>query len=228
MTASLLDIEAVIRLGGLVLALGREDRATFHQDGTTPESVTDHTVMLSVLACAIAAEHLPELDLGLVSQLATVHDFVEVYARDTQTLRNSPAEQADKVAREAAALARLRCEFAISFPWLLDTIDLYEARTIPEARFVKALDKLLPKIAHLLNEGATMRALGATVTDVASRYEHQLDELLEYASDFPVLFAMRAELVGRLLAVLHGRAPARAPVPAAIAADAERVSGDAP
>ena len=42
-----------IRLADLILRFGRVNRATYHPDGERPESDTDHTVMLGILACAV-------------------------------------------------------------------------------------------------------------------------------------------------------------------------------
>lgn len=190
---------SVVDLGRLSLAFGRVDRITYHEDGTTPESDTDHTVMLGLIACAFAAEHLA-LDLGRVAQYALVHDLVEVYAGDTPTLvaLSSDAKQA-KADRETAAWLRIRTEFA-ALPWLANTIGQYELRQIPEARYVKAMDKLLPKITHILNDCSTVRAQGMDRAALAARYEAQLLELKGYAADFPPLFDLRAELVALVMA----------------------------
>ena len=198
--------EAVIALGQLSLAFGRVDRITFHEDGRTPESDTDHTVMLGLTACALAArEH--NLDVGLVAQFALVHDLVEVYAGDTPTLRALPADaKAAKKAREHAAYQRIVREFVDALPWVPASLAAYEQQTIREARFVRALDKLLPKVTHLSNRCATLRAQGVGYDELADRYELQEKELLEYAADFPALMAMRADLVGRVLA-LYRRCP---------------------
>ncbi len=52
------DVDAVVDLGRMALAFGRIDRITFYEDGGTPESDSDHTVMLGLVACAFAARHL--------------------------------------------------------------------------------------------------------------------------------------------------------------------------
>lgn len=187
--------ESVIALGQLSLAFGRVDRITYHEDGTTLESDTDHTVMLGLVACAFAARYpVMDLDLGLVAQFALVHDVVEVYAGDTPTLRINDAQRLSKAEREEAALARIRREFT-ALPWLASMIARYEERTEPEARYVKALDKLLPKITHILNGGKTLRDQGFTVAELQARYDQQLDELLVYAADFPALFHLRILLL---------------------------------
>ncbi|SMC98980.1 HD domain-containing protein [Kibdelosporangium aridum] len=188
------DLTSVVQLGVLALAFGRVNRITFHEDGVTPESDTDHTVMLGLVACSFAARHLPHLDLGLIAQLALVHDVVEVYAGDTPTLRITTEQQTSKQEREHVALERIRAEFS-RLPWLSTVIDLYENRSTPEARYVKAMDKLLPKITHIANGGRTLRDQGFTMRELIGRYERQLRELQDYAADFPPLLELRAELV---------------------------------
>ena len=185
---------AVAELGVLSLRLGRVDRITFHEDGRTLESDTDHTVMLSLVACAFAQCHLPALDLGLVAQFALVHDVVEVYAGDTPVLRITDAQLADKHRREQAAFYRIQAEFG-ALPWLAATISSYEARDTPEARYVWAMDKLVPKITHIANGGRTIREQGMSRAELAARYDRQLAELREHADDFPPLFELRTELL---------------------------------
>jgi len=198
--------DAVIELGRLSLAFGRVDRITYHDDGVTPESDTDHTVMLGLVACSFAAANLPDLDVGLIAQYALVHDVVEVYAGDTPTLHElTPYAKALKEDREAQAYHVLLARFSHVLPWLPETIADYERREIPEARYVKAMDKLLPKITHLLNGGLTLAQQGMNLLDLVRRYDSQLDELLTYAEDFPPLFELRAELVQLVLDTIGGR-----------------------
>jgi putative hydrolase of HD superfamily len=204
--------DAVVRAGRLVLAFGRVDRKTYHPDAKTRESDTDHTVMLGIIGCGLAAEYFPQLDLGLIAQLALVHDVVEAYAGDTNTLRMPTAEaKAEKEHREAAAFRRINQEFLELMPWLPVTITAYETRSMPEARFVKALDKLLPKVTHLLNGAATITEQGMTREELAARYTAQIAELEQYASDFPELFELREVLVDRVLKVMDRPGPDRAP-----------------
>ncbi len=199
--------DKLVDLARLSLLFGRVNRITFHEDGTTPESDTDHTVMLGLAACAIAAEHDDlQLDVGLVGQFALVHDLVEAYAGDMPTLRALSADRkAEKKARENAAFQRIMSEFGVALPWIDQTIAEYERQQWREARFVRALDKLLPKLTHLLNDGMTLRSEGMGVDELAARYVAQRAELAEYAGDFPVLMDLHAELVGRVLAA-YGRA----------------------
>ncbi len=98
----------------LALAFGRIDRTAVHHPDGTPESDTDHTVMLGWVACSLAAR-FPGLDIGLVAQFALAHDAPEVYAGDTPTLRIDATGRAAKADRERAATARLAVEFGMGW-----------------------------------------------------------------------------------------------------------------
>lgn len=152
-------ITTLKRLASLCLRFGRVNRATHHEDGKRLESDTDHTVMLGVVACAYAARFAPHLDRGKIAQYSTVHDLVEAYSGDVQSLGMSATTRATKEDAESEALERIRGEFR-DLPWIAETIAEYETLASDEARFVKIVDKVLPKLLHLLNGGATLRHLG--------------------------------------------------------------------
>lgn len=189
------DSNAIVELGDLALRLGRVNRITYHPDGMTLESDTDHTVMLGLVGCAFAQKYLPDLDLGLIAQYCVVHDLSEVYAGDTPTLRITPEERDRKHQREKVSRGRLRMRFGVTLPWVSQTIDEYEEQRTPESRYVKAMDKLVPKITHILNVGVTIREQCMTRAMIVQRYEDQLEELMGYASDFPQLFSLRDDLI---------------------------------
>ncbi len=156
-------VQAIIDLGKLSLTFGGVNRVTCHLDGVTPESDTDHTVMLGLVACAFAERFAPTLDRGMIAQFALVHDLVEVYAGDMATgFIMSDTDHTGKKEREDAALARIREEFDTELPWIGETIERYESLDTPEARFIKVIDKALPKITNILNGGAAFKKQGHT------------------------------------------------------------------
>lgn len=195
--------DTLIELGELALAFSLVERVTAHPDGTTPESDADHTVMLGLIACAFAQRHLPHLDVGRIAQYVYVHDLVEVYAGDTPTLRSLSAQgKAEKAAREHDAYLRIAAQFGNALPWVHKLIASYEALETPEARYVKALDKLMPKITQLLNGAVTIRSSGMSPDDLAARHREQTADMRQYASDFPELFDVLDVLITRLLCML--------------------------
>lgn len=171
-------VEKIIELGRMLLAFGRVERATHHEDGVTKETDTTHTVMLGIMASAFATEFAPHLDTGKIAQFALVHDLVEVYAGDTVTF-GLYAKDTEKDGREAEALARIKKEYDAVFPWIGNTIEEYEKREVPEARFVKVFDKILPKIVHILNKGVTVRELGHTTESMTKFHAYQHKNILE-------------------------------------------------
>ena len=100
-------LSRALHLARIALAFGRIERATRHEDGVRPETDTDHTVMLGLIALELAPAHL---NRARIAAFALVHDLVEVYAGDAQTRVISPEAQAAKRTREDAAQARLVAE----------------------------------------------------------------------------------------------------------------------
>ena len=142
-----MTLTRAVALARLTLAFARVERVTFHEDGVRPETDADHTVMLGLIACDFAPEGL---DRGLVAQFALVHDLVEAYAGDVQTLTLDEAGRTAKGEREAVALERIAQECGEA-SWLVSMVKLYEEQKLPEARFVRVMDKVLPKLTHMLN-----------------------------------------------------------------------------
>lgn len=170
-----------LKLANLVLAFGRVNRATLHPDGKRPETDAEHTLMLGICALTFAAQH-PELglDLGLLAQLALVHDIPEVYAGDTNTAGGLTPEQAkDKMSRETDARRRLLDEFGDC--WLNDALLSYDLQESPESRFLRYFDKILPKLTHALNNGASIKAMGKDGDWLRAAHDAQSDALaLQY------------------------------------------------
>lgn len=142
-----MDLDRTARLASFLLQFARVERVTLHPDGIRPETDSDHTIMLAVIACDLCP---PSLNRGVVAGFAIVHDLVETYAGDTQTLKIDAGQRMAKDAREAAAFARIREEFGPD-SWMVKSIENYESQRSPEARYVKLLDKVLPKLTHTLN-----------------------------------------------------------------------------
>lgn len=178
---------SIVSLGQLILQFARTNRFTFHEDGVTPESDTDHTVMLAILACACAEKFAPNLNRGKIAELALIHDLVEVHAKDTPTLK--PLDIKGKQIKkdlEEKALKKIEKDFGSVFPWIHQTIREYESLTSPEARFIKAMDKLMPKITSILNKGTTERSFGFSKSDeLAKLYTEQQKNIAEWTPEWP-------------------------------------------
>ncbi len=169
-------INLALAVARLALRLGRVERATRHEDGF-PESDTTHTVMLSILAMEIA----PALGLspGRAAQFAVVHDLHEAYAGDVDTLCGLSPEQATaKAVREKEALAQIEVDMGpgARIPGLMRW---YEMQMEPEARLVRYLDKVLPKLTHYLSRGVALTHKGLTQDELMQSHERQARALVD-------------------------------------------------
>ena len=181
---------SLLELGGVALDFATIKRGTWLKDGVTNESDTDHTVMLGLMACALASETEERFDIGKVAQFALVHDLVETYAGDTDTYGGLNTDRKlDKEQREALAFERIKKKFDSTFPWISKTITEYESLESPEARFVKTLDKTTPKVTRYFNNMAgdtTEEVFTAHCTaqfaSLQKTYGHDQSEVLGFYS----------------------------------------------
>lgn len=178
------EMDAVVWLADLAMQLGRVNRVTFHPDGVMPESDTTHTVMLNLVACAWADKYT-DMDVGLISQFVSVHDLPEALVGDTNTIQISAEAMVDKEWREAAAAHEI-AEASTELPWVGRMLKRYEAQDCREARFVRVVDKVLPKITHALNGAATLRLQGLDLGTFGALDRSRCDKIGQtYGADQP-------------------------------------------
>lgn len=186
----------MVELGQLSLLFARVNRATYHEDGVTQESDSDHTVMLGVCACAFASEYDKSLDLGKVAQFAFIHDLVEAYAGDTNSLGMVEDVKKVKEEREHDAFLRIKKEFENIFPWIHSTIEDYESLGSKEAKFIKAFDKIMPKVTQVLNQGTQFRALNRKKEELEAIHQKQLIEMSQsYAQELNTTLELLATMM---------------------------------
>jgi 5'-deoxynucleotidase YfbR-like HD superfamily hydrolase len=191
--------DALVELGSLALAFGGIARnSCFHADQLTPESDTDHTVMLGWTACAFAARYYPHLDRGLVAQFALIHDMPEVYAGDTPTLRISDQERLRKQVREHAAAEALNDQFRGTLPWVGNLLGEYERQEMPEARYVRGLDKVMTSVVVLVGGAWGVLAQGIDPVEFAQLRLKQNDDMRRYVPEFDTLLDLHLLLGERV------------------------------
>lgn len=163
------------------------------------ETDGEHTLHLQTLAVAYAAQYYSELDSGKISLYALVHDFVEVYAGDVNSLGASEEQLAVKALKERQSYERLRRELGEAWPWLIELIEQYESLEEQEARFVKCFDKCDPGFSHLNNAGEALAKMGVTSRiEYYRRSESVRGRLSKFTDEFPDVLAVRDELQRRV------------------------------
>ena len=120
-------------------ALDRLPRTGFALRGVSdPESIAEHGFHLCLLIWALAPE-VPEIDLGRAPELALVHDLAEIRIGDLPRTAGRYLPAGAKAGAESAALAELMAPLGDRAPALFAE---FEHAETPEARLVKACDKL--------------------------------------------------------------------------------------
>lgn len=156
------DIHRLVELQKLLSEFTQVERSVHrnHLGKYVTENDVEHSYNLAMTAWYLST-WFTELDKNLLIQYALVHDLVEVYAGDTYIYGTKDSIDS-KQDREAAALKRLKKEWR-DFPDMLASIDEYESKKSPEARFVYALDKLMPIMLVYLHDGHSWREAKVTL-----------------------------------------------------------------
>lgn len=187
--------ETMIRLADMCLNFAKTNRATLHQDGVRPESDTDHTFMLSLIGCSLASQIYKDLNIGKIAQYAIVHDLVEVYAGDTDTVNITEETKKLKEKREHEAFIKIKNDFQFVYPWIHETIEEYESQLSKEARYIKMLDKLMSEMTNILNGCAYFEDKNHTEGHLKSK----LQRLENKISEFPELLDLYCFFANKML-----------------------------
>lgn len=181
-----------LQLARLSSRLALEERTLVNHPTGRAENVAEHSHMLALVAPAIAEAFYPQLDAGLVSRFATVHDVVEAYVGDTTTHKITEEELKLKQEREAKGLEQLLIEYS----WLSNftrLVEQYEAQEIPEARFVRIIDKWMPILVHFSDGGKTLKEY-ASSGELKNNISTNAKRLTAKYPEYEELIAVRAEL----------------------------------
>lgn len=195
---------AAIQLGALASRLAIEERtAVFNTDGRR-ENVAEHSHMLSIVAPALAMQFFPELDAGKVALLCPIHDVVEAYAGDTPTLEIDEQGLAKKALREQQGRMQLNKDYA-HLQTFITLVDEYETQEIPEARFVRAVDKLMPLLIHIYDDCAGLQRIGHTPEQILTNSAKRAAQLRAEYPDMEAIITTREELAEYVAARLRDK-----------------------
>jgi putative hydrolase of HD superfamily len=184
------DIHRVIEFHSLLLQFQGIKRIVNLPETFEQENDIEHSYSLAMMAWFLC-QYFPELDRDTVIRYALVHDLVEVHAGDTYIFAD--ATQLDsKAEREAAALKKLVADWP-DFPELTKEIVAYEAHSTPEAKFVYALDKVMPVIVIYLSKGYTWQKEGITPEQLHEIKKHKIAVSPEIQPYYDQLYKLTLE-----------------------------------
>ncbi|CAA0119835.1 Uncharacterised protein [BD1-7 clade bacterium] len=148
-------------------ALKTIDRRTYIKGGSRLENSAEHSWHLA-MACWALSEHLA-LDLcqNTLIKLALVHDLGEIDAGDTFLYADS---RNDAHEQERECVARLQGHAGNPIKDLMELWDTQEYSNKPEAKLLKVVDRILPFLLNIENEGRTWRELGVKRSQVVAAH----------------------------------------------------------
>jgi putative hydrolases of HD superfamily len=143
------SLDRLADLQQLIADFAKVQRVPHLADNGQPENDVEHSFGLALTCWYLQPKIAPNLDLLKILQHALAHDLVELHAGDTFIFDEE--NWATKDERERAALEKITHDWP-DFPELAEHARNYMDKTDDEAKFVKAVDKLLPVIMVELGE----------------------------------------------------------------------------
>lgn len=154
------SLDRIAALQKLIAQFGTIERALELPAARRRENDNDHSFGLALTCWYLHPLIAPELNLLEIFKYALSHDIVELHAGDTFAFNTEGMET--KRSREQVAIKQLVSDFD-DFPELSQYAEGYMERVSEEAKFVKAVDKLLPPIMIELSGTKEWQRLGITL-----------------------------------------------------------------
>ncbi len=132
------------------------------------ENSAEHSWQVALLAQSLAPYAAEPVDAGRVTRMLLIHDVVEIDTGDTIIY----SDHHDNYEKEREAALRI-------FGMLPETISAeylgmweeFEARKTPDAKFARAMDRLMPVLQNLHNQGQTWVENGIAIDQVLQKNE---------------------------------------------------------
>jgi putative hydrolase of HD superfamily len=132
------------------------------------ENPAEHSWQIALLATSLVRFAAPGVDLDRVIAMLLVHDVGEIDTGDVMAFVEHGLEE--RKAAEAAAAARI---FGLlpgrEGERMLELWREFEAAATPEARFAHAVDRAMPVLLNLANQGQSWRENGISHERVVRR-----------------------------------------------------------
>lgn len=189
-----------IQMGSLSSRQVANKRTRVEHPGGRAENVAEHSLMLAKVAPELSRVLYPNLDENLVARYSTLHDDIEAYVGDTPTDILANLDEAAKEKLEAKGLKQLINEHS-HMPGYVELVVSYEAQSVPEARFVRAVDKLMVILIHFPNHAKVLRR-HYTYSSFLSAEEKLIKRDMFKYSEFDKIVDLRKEL-GKEIADKH-------------------------
>ena len=146
------------------------ERIIYYPGSHRQENDAEHAYQLAMVAWYIIEQKKLLLDVWKVIKYALVHDLVEIHAWDTIPFNHWSIELQTKAVREQEALDLIKREFP-DMHEIWSRIDDYELKRDNEARFVYALDKILPIMNTIIDNWRAWKTFDVSCIDLCKHME---------------------------------------------------------
>lgn len=141
-------------------------------DNNRQENSAEHSWHISLLAQTLHQYAQETVDINRVVTMLLIHDIVEIDAGDTFAF----AEQHELDGQEEKELNAANRIFGLlpdaQFSAMKTLWLEFEQATTADARFAKAMDRILPLLQNMQNEGGSWARHGVKKTQVIKRNQH--------------------------------------------------------
>ncbi|HVX92622.1 MAG TPA: HD domain-containing protein [Candidatus Dojkabacteria bacterium] len=158
----MITVEKLLKFVEFINSFQKIQRQILVKNEDRHENDLEHVGQLALVSWYFIASEDLNLDVEKVLKYSLAHDLVEVYSGDVYIFTKVQEEKDKKEEREHEALETIRKEFP-EFADLHNYIEAYEQRKDDEAKFVYALDKVLPVINIYLDNGRQWRLNNVTL-----------------------------------------------------------------
>jgi len=131
------------------------------------ENSAEHSWQLAMLALSLTRYAEPSIDMNRVIRMLLVHDIGEIDTGDTMVFIEGGWEE--RKAAELAAATRIFGMLPEQGASFLELWQEFERGETPEARFAHAVDRAMPVLLNLNNNGQSWRENGISYERVVGR-----------------------------------------------------------
>ena len=147
-------------------------KALVKSDNNRYENSAEHSWHITMLAHTLHQYAEETVDISRVINMLLIHDIVEIDAGDTFAF----AEQHELDGQEEKELAAANRIFGLlpdyQFQHLKTLWLEFEAAETSDARFAKAMDRVLPLLQNMQNEGGSWARNGVNKSQVIARNQY--------------------------------------------------------
>ncbi len=165
----------------------------FPENNDDYENDVEHSYFLAMSGWFLA-QYFPHLNRDKIIRFALIHDMVEIHAGDTFSYAGKEAK-IDKQKREQLALKKLQEDWP-DFHEMIHDIEEYEERGTEEAKFVYALDKIMPAIMNYVGKGHIWQKHGVTIDMFREEKESKIsvsDEVYPYYKELIAILEQKPD-----------------------------------